>query len=65
MNTEELKDMLDKAEQMGYTRGVLIAFTLVFNLMDEKEMLSIGLEDLKRLYEATKNKLTPPLDNKQ
>ena len=59
MNEEEIKKILDKAELMGYDRGVKTIFIQIFQLMESQKMLSISYTDLKKLYEATQ----PPLVN--
>lgn len=54
MNVEELKSMLDKAEQMGFTRGVLTILKQIFDEMEAEGKTLITLNSIKGIYEEYK-----------
>ncbi len=54
MKPEELQKMLDKAEQMGYDRGVLSILLELLKTMDDGKMRFISYESIKRIWEALK-----------
>ncbi len=52
-----LKEILDKAELMGFDRGVQTVFIQIFKAMEEEKMRIISYESLKSLYIAIMNTL--------
>ena len=58
MKDTELKEMLDKAEIMGFDRGVETVFLSIFTAMEESKMLVVSYKSLKELYKEIKNKIT-------
>lgn len=59
---EEIKNMLDKAEIMGFDRGVRTIMLNIMKAMDSDKKTYISYIDLKRIYDQyeetgkTKNK---------
>jgi len=49
MNEEKLKAMLDKAEQMGFTRGVLTICTQILQQMEADYMTVVSYKSIKEI----------------
>ena len=52
MDPIELKKMLDKAERMGYERGVKTVVFEILKAMEDKDKTFITYEEIKFFYES-------------
>lgn len=51
MDRQKLKEMLDKAESMGYDRGVLTILVDILKLMDESKMNYVSYKSIKDIHD--------------
>ncbi len=49
---EELKKMLDKAESMGYDRGVMTLLKTILLFMEQDRMTVVSYKSLKEIAEG-------------